>query len=92
MTKKINKHHLLSDSDDEVQIKSSNKNDKAKDQLVKDIQNVSHIKKEPPNTISPAEMFSKTSVTRETISRVKKKPKTRVNLYCITKACKMMPL
>ncbi|KAF7379273.1 hypothetical protein HZH68_017118 [Vespula germanica] len=75
LTKKINKHHVLSDSDDEVQINSSTKNKKAEVQLVNDVKNVSHIKNEPKNRISPAEMFSKTSVTRETIPKVKKKPK-----------------
>lgn len=78
LTKKINKHHVLSDSDDEVQINSSTKNKKAEVQLVNDVK--SHIKNEPESTISPAEMFSKTSVTRETIPRVKKKPKKQVNL------------
>ncbi|XP_015183799.1 PREDICTED: replication factor C subunit 1 [Polistes dominula] len=70
-TKKFNKHHLLSDSDDEVDKVSTVKSTKV--ESINNTKQESHVKDKLKSTISPAEMFNKGSVRRETIQKTIKK-------------------
>ncbi|XP_014607760.1 PREDICTED: replication factor C subunit 1 isoform X1 [Polistes canadensis] len=83
-TKTFNKHHLLSDSDDEIQITSTVNSKKV--ESINNTKQESYVKDELKSTISPAEMFSKGSVRRETIQRkIKKKNEKEDDKLNLTK-------
>lgn len=75
LTKKSNKHHVLSDSDDEVEKQSVSNNKKAfEGKASNKEQKVSHEKiQKPEKTVTPGEMFGKKPIQREAAPKVKKK-------------------